>query len=261
MTPADHPDAAPGPGGAAADARAQRRHWDRDAARYLTEHGDYLETFHWCPERLTEDEARLLGDPADLRGRTVVEIGCGSAPCGAWVARHGAFVVGIDISREMLAHAPAVDGLAPVQADAARLPLRDACADIVFSSFGAFPFIGGLDDALREVRRVLRPGGRVVVAANHPMAWVFPDDPGELGLLACVPYHQRAYEERAADGTLEYVEYHHTVGDWVRGFAAAGLTLLDVVEPRWPEGTPEWGQWSPLRGAVFPGTAVWVAQG
>ena len=31
---------------------------------------------------------------------------------------------------------------------------------------------------MREVARVLRPGGRWVFAVNHPMRWIFPDDPG-----------------------------------------------------------------------------------
>ena len=40
---------------------------------------------------------------------------------------------------------------------------------------------------------------------------------------------------------------------------AAGLQVVDVIEPEWPEGfTQEWGQWSPLRGAIFPGTAIFV---
>jgi hypothetical protein len=35
--------------------------------------------------------------------------------------------------------------------------------------------------------------------------------------------------------------------------------LDDVVEPEWPEGRERiWGQWSPLRGALFPGTAIFV---
>jgi hypothetical protein len=53
------------------------------------------------------------------------------------------------------------------------------------------------------------------------------------------------------------VEHHRTLGDRVRDVVAAGLELVDLVEPEWPEGlTGTWGQWSPLRGALFPGTAI-----
>jgi len=38
---------------------------------------------------------------------------------------------------------------------------------------------------------------------------------------------------------------------------AAGFVLTDIVEPEWPEENRQvWGQWSPLRGRVFPGTSI-----
>ncbi|AGP31229.1 class I SAM-dependent methyltransferase [Corynebacterium terpenotabidum] len=242
----------------AAQAGVQRRHWDADAARYHEDHGDYLDTFHWCPERLTEDEARLLGQPEDLAGSTVVEIGCGSAPCAAWVARHtDAQVIGLDISAGMLARAPRGPGLHLLQADAASLPLADSCTDVLFSSFGGYPFLPDLGAAVTEISRVLRPGGRAVIAANHPTAWIFPDDPDAL--TASIPYFQDAYLEWD-DGELHYAEFHHTMGDWVRAIAVAGLTLVDLIEPQWRDGTPTWGQWSASRGHVFPGTAIFVME-
>jgi hypothetical protein len=55
------------------------------------------------------------------------------------------------------------------------------------------------------------------------------------------------------------VEHHRTRGDRVREIVAAGFVLTDLVEPVWPEGhDQEWGQWSPLRGRIVPGTAIYV---
>ncbi len=64
-----------------------------------------------------------------------------------------------------------------------------------------------------------------------------------------------------AAGVPAYVEHHRTMGDRVREIVGAGLRLIDLVEPDWPEGfTGEWGQWSPLRGEIFPGTAIFVTE-
>ena len=49
------------------------------------------------------------------------------------------------------------------------------------------------------------------------------------------------------------------MGDRVRELVAAGLVLVDLVEPEWPERNQQpWGGWSPLRGGYFPGTAIFV---
>lgn len=240
----------------------QRRHWDRDASRYHADHADYLDTFYWCPERVTEQDARLLGDPMELSGRTVVEVGCGSAPCADWVERTtDAHVIGVDVSMEMLQRAPR-PGPSLVQADGADLPLATDSVDRVFSSFGAYPFIADLGQALAEVARVLTPDGRAVLAVNHPSAWVFPDDPASV--TAEIPYFQDSYlefedENPSPDAAqLRYAEFHHTMGDWVRAVSAAGLRMIDLIEPEWRDGTPEWGQWSQSRGELFPGTAIFI---
>ncbi|WP_132991490.1 class I SAM-dependent methyltransferase [Gordonia zhaorongruii] len=249
---------------------ANRTWWDTEADQYHVEHGRFLGAqtpggdFLWGPERLREEDVRLLGDVA---GRDVLEIGCGSAPCARWLAAQGAHVVGLDVSAGMLAHA--VDAMSLddrrtplVQSGAEQLPFADASFDIACSSFGAIPFVADSARAMREAARVLRPGGRWVFATNHPMRWMFLDDPGPDGLVVQMSYFDRTpYSEADSDGTVTYVEHHRTMGDRIREIVAAGLIVDDVVEPEWPDDLDqEWGQWSPLRGSYFPGTAVFVCR-
>ena len=235
--------------------QANRHHWDSDAQRYHDAHPEYLNGFYWCPEMLSEQEGRLLGD---VSGATILEIGCGSAPCANWLAQNtGArLVTGFDISAGMLSRA---SGPAPLtQADVLALPYRDHSFDVAFSAFGALPFVADIDTAFEEIARVLAPSGRFVFSVNHPMRWVFPDDPDEL--TAEISYFEREYLEHNDQGELTYAEYHRTFGDWVRALGQAGFWLADVVEPEWPANLNiTWGQWSPKRGAIFPGTAIFVA--
>ena len=251
---------------AAGTARANRRWWDFEADAYHREHGAFLgdADFVWCPERLREADARLLGE---VRGRDVLEIGCGAAMCSRWLVGQGARPVACDISAGMLGHARAAarrTGIAVplVQADATALPFATAAFDVVFTAFGAVPFVADSAAIMHEAARVLRPRGRWVFATTHPIRWSFPDDPGPDGLTATMPYWDRTpYVEFAADGSPTYVEHHRTLGDRVREIATAGFRLVDLVEPEWPAGhTEEWGQWSPLRGAILPGTAIYVCE-
>jgi SAM-dependent methyltransferase len=252
--------------GPAATVRANRRWWDAEADAYHAEHGTFLgdADFVWCPERLREADARLLGDVA---GRRTLEIGCGAAMCSRWLVGQGARPVACDLSAGMLRHARAASArtgidVPLVQADATMLPFADAAFDIVFTAFGAVPFVADSAAVMREAARVLRPGGRFVFATTHPLRWAFPDDPGPAGLTATMPYFDRTpYVEFAATGEPTYVEHHRTLGDRVREITAAGLRLVDLVEPEWPAGhTEEWGQWSPLRGTILPGTAIYVCE-
>ncbi len=240
-------------------ARAARRWWDSDSAAYVAEHADFLDqALVWGPEGLTELETRLLG--TDLHSLRVLEVGCGAAAGSAWLGSQGAFAVGLDVSGAMLAAAAARGVVVPlVHASGDRLPFESASFDAVVSAHGALAFMGDLPATLREIRRVLRDGGRLVFSVTHPVRWAFPDDPGIDGLTATMSYFdRRAYVERDALGTPVYVEHHRTMGDTVAALVDAGFAIEALIEPEWPSDNDQtWGAWSPLRGELLPGTAIW----
>ncbi|MDO4927781.1 MAG: class I SAM-dependent methyltransferase [Corynebacterium sp.] len=243
---------------------AHRNFWDADAASYHADHPEYVADFYWCPEMLHERDAQLLGPVASLAGQHILEIGCGSAPCARWLAAaSGAAVTGLDLSLGMLQHfEPIPEARQPhlLQADALSLPIASNSHDQVFSAFGAFAFIEDIAAVFAEIARVLKAGGQFTFSTNHPMRWIFPDDPGAAGLTACYSYfEQRPYCEVTA-GQLEYVEFHRTIGQWISALTGAGFQLTRVLEPEWPEDLQiTWGQWSPLRGQIFPGTIIFQA--
>jgi ubiquinone/menaquinone biosynthesis C-methylase UbiE len=247
-------------------ARAARSWWDSEAPSYQAEHGAFLgdADFLWGPEGLRERDARLLGEVA---GRDVLEVGCGAAQCSRWLAAQGARPVAFDLSGGQLAQAAALADRTGVTvplvlADAQRLPFRDASFDLACSAYGGVPFVADSAGVMRQVARVLRPGGWWVFSTTHPFRWCFLDDPGPGGLVVESSYFdRRAYVEQDEAGRATYVEHHRTIGDRVREIVAAGLVIEDVVEPEWPEDLDQaWAQWSPLRGRLIPGTVIYVTR-
>ena len=250
-------------------ARANRTWWDIEAHDYYAQHGAFLgdDDFVWGPEGLREADAGLLGE---VRGKQVLEIGAGAAQCSRYAARQGARVVATDISGGMLRQGADLNagftvesGLTVplVQCDATNLPFTGGSFDTVFTSYGAVPFVVDSAAVMAEAARVLRPDGRFVFSTTHPIRWALPDDPGYQGLTVSNSYFDRTPYVEQESGTATYVEHHRTLGDRVRELTAAGLRLVDLVEPEWPDQNQQvWGGWSPLRGTLIPGTAIFVCQ-
>ena len=246
--------------------RASRRWWDGDADAYQDEHGDFLGDvdFVWCPEGAREADARLLGDVArpacpraGVRRRRRAPAGCASP---------GAEVVALDLSAGMLRHARAAADRSGVrvplvQADALALPFADGAFDIVCTAFGAVPFVADSAAVMREVARVLRPGGPGCSPSPTRCggsSWTTPDRTG----LVAVTRTSTAARTSSRTPTASSPTSSSTA-PWATGCASWSPPVsccVDLVEPEWPEGHDAiWGQWSPLRGRLFPGTAIFVA--
>jgi ubiquinone/menaquinone biosynthesis C-methylase UbiE len=246
--------------------QASRTYWDSAAAEYLEEHGEFLgdDKFIWCPEGVDEADAQLLGP---VRGKRILEVGCGAAQCSRWLVGQQARVVAFDISVEQLKLGKQLDertgtAVPTVAADAVAIPFQDGAFDIACSAFGALPFVADAEAALTEIARTLKPGGLLVFSVTHPIRWSMPDDPTPAGLKITQSYFDRTpYVEVDAQGTAVYAEHHRTTGDWIRALTSAGFVIDDLLEPEWPAGHDQvWGGWGPDRGRLIPGTAIWSAR-
>ncbi len=115
----------------------------------------------------------------DLRGLTVLDLGCGFGWFCRWGRQQGAaHVVGIDVSERMLARARTTTqdpAITYTRADMEHLALSPASFNLVYSSL-ALHYIEDLNRLLSAVYRSLVPGGSVVFSVEHPI-FTAPADP------------------------------------------------------------------------------------
>ena len=103
---------------------------------------------------------RACEELAVAPGELAADLCCGTGDLALALARRGAVVVGADFSRQMLSIARA-KGLARIaEADGLRLPFPDGRLDLATVAFGVRN-LADLEAGLREIHRVLKPGGRV----------------------------------------------------------------------------------------------------
>jgi ubiquinone/menaquinone biosynthesis C-methylase UbiE len=121
------------------------------------------------------DLERLIAVAAPLPGERALDVGCGVGHTLRRIAPLVAFAAGADATFEMMqAGRDSVVGdanAAFVQSDATALPFGDASFDLATCRLAAHHFTDPAA-AFRDVRRVLRPGGRFVLVDNHA-----PDEP------------------------------------------------------------------------------------
>lgn len=169
----------------------------------------------------------------DVTGRRILDAGCGSGPLFAALRDGGAIVSGFDGSPGMLAQARRrLGGDADLQVvDLAEpMPYADNAFDDVVASL-VLHYLRDWGPTLAELRRVLRPGGRLIVSVDHPFAI--------YGI------------ERLAGRKPDYFKTNNRTEEWTMGgqtthlsfwnrplhamtdaFTAAGFRISVIHEPR-----------------------------
>ena len=236
---------------------ANRAAWDSFADEYASP-GEQAWTLQpgqetWGLFGVPEAEVRMF--PDDLVGRGTVELGCGTGYVSAWMARRGARPVGLDNSPRQLATAARLQrqhGLEfpLILGNAEKTTFPASAFDFAISEYGAVLWADP-EAWVHEAARILRPGGRLHVLTNHMLTYLAsPEDPD-------APILERLERPMFGMGRTTWagetsVEFHPTHGDWIRIFNQAGFEVLELLEPKAPDGaatrfpwmSAEWaGRW------------------
>ncbi|MEU0565411.1 class I SAM-dependent methyltransferase [Nonomuraea sp. NPDC005983] len=202
---------------------AQANDYDSFAEAYSAEtENNILNAYYARPAIIA-----LAGDVADRR---ILDAGCGSGPLSAALRDRGAVVTGVDSSAGMLALARrrlGDDAALHVVDLSDRLPFDDGAFDDVVASL-VLHYLEDWGPTLAEMRRVLRPGGRLIASMQHPFVDYMIQDP-RPDYFATTSY--------SAEWTFNGQSFPMTF--WRRplhamtdAFTAAGFRLAVISEPQ-----------------------------
>jgi SAM-dependent methyltransferase len=184
-------------------------------------------------------------------GELTVDVGCGEGRVARDLRKLGHRVIAFDASPTMLAAAREADPEGDYRlADAAELPLDDACADIAVA-FMSLQDVDDMPGAVREIARVLRPGGRFCMAVVHPInsAGSFDSDEDDAVFHIRGSYFEsRPYvEPLERDGvSITFHSYHHSLASYLAPLEETGLLVEAVREPPAPYGRMRTNRWTRL---------------
>jgi SAM-dependent methyltransferase len=218
--------------------------WDRHSASYQAGAQLPTDVAHYGPDIGNETDFRLLGD---VKGKRVLELGCGGAQCSIAFAKQGATAIGIDFSAEQLAFARRLCEREEVkvelrQGDLADLAfLRADSIDLVFSAY-AFGYVDDLNRVFRQVHRVLKVGAPLVFSLPHPSYDMIDDDDPVAPLLVRRSYFDHSPIDYEWNG-VAFTDYHHTISEIYTSLHRASYRVDTMLEPEPAPGGPRSQHW------------------
>jgi SAM-dependent methyltransferase len=170
----------------------------------------------------------ILDLAGDVSGRRILDAGCGSGPISAVLRDRGASVTGFDRSIKMLELARqrlGADADLQVADLGSPLPYPEGAFDDVIVSL-VLHYLEDWTAPLAELRRVLTPGGRLILAVNHPIIFKMINPSADY--FATLKWS----EENTFSGQSAVLTYwHRPLHAMTDAFTAAGFRIAVISEP------------------------------
>ncbi|RWZ83440.1 class I SAM-dependent methyltransferase [Glutamicibacter sp. HZAU] len=171
----------------------------------------------------------------DVAGRRILDIGCGAGPLAEQLILRGATVSGFDTSHAMVDLARqrlGDDADLQVATLGEKLPCSDSSFDDAIASL-VFHYLPDWSFALEEVRRVLKPGGRLIMSVNHPILYPFNHRGKDYFQLT------QYTDEVTFNGKPAQLTYwHRPLHEIMTALISAGFAIERVWEPPYVKAAP-----------------------
>ena len=221
-----------------AEVAGNRAAWEVASQKHVREYDELLAAA--AEAELLEREFRLLREVLQTRP-AVVHLQSGHGLDDVALTKAGARqVVGVDysVTAATAAQRRAIQletSCRYVVAEVPGVPLRDGCAELVYTGKGALIWMRDIGAWAADVARLLKPGGQLFVYEAHPMVPLWSWDEDEPRIRADRSYFGRSHlnDSFPANGAREW---QWSLGEIVTAVVAAGLEISSVEE--YPE--PFW---------------------
>jgi len=215
--------------------------WEETSQHYQESTKIGIGTAHYGPYAPDENELRLLGN---VRGKKILEIGCGGGQCSVAFAKQGAVCTGIDISKEQLKFAENLAKKNKIKVNFTKgdiqtlKGIKSGSFDIVFSAF-ALQYVPDLTKCFREVFRVLKKKGLFVFSLDHPFYDVINDKTFKI---------KTSYFETGKMIEGKFVFYKRKVSDILNSLIESKFSVEKMIEPLKLKVQKSWrgGRWDEI---------------
>lgn len=199
-----------------------------DAYKKLAER--YAEIVDVKPHNAEYERPGLLRVMPDVKGKKVLDAGCGSGSLTRWLLEHGASVIGVDASPQMLEQArKRIKDDAVLRLHDLREPMdfiEDDSMDLVTSSL-VLHYLDEVEPVFSEFYRILRPGGHLVFSIGHPFT-EFVERPSEnYYKVEVVSYDWTGF----TDEPVTVPNFRRPLEGYTEALARAGFCIERLTEP------------------------------
>ncbi len=210
-----------------------RKFWDRITNFYYKNYGEFL------PYSEKKVYLKLIGN---LKNKKIIDLGCGSGTFSVFLANKGATVFGIDFSIQQIKLAKknlrkrkrVRNRLFFITKDIEYLKgFKDQSFDIAISVH-TIHYVNNLNKSLKEIYRILKPGGKLIFSISHPFNHVIGVNNKHLTVTKSY-FSKKAYKWNWGypEDKLKVAAYilPRKISDYFKALRSAGFVVTHIIEP------------------------------